>query len=222
MFKLMLSPHNDDETLFAGLIAADQKPDLLIVVFDSFIQGQRYAGAGDRMVRRDETLRAMRILSPTTRVAFLEWSDLIFAGGSEKREHIAEVDWQVQVSNLLVDLMFKLGNLNVDREVELLIAPLPELQGHIHHNLVGEAAVLWWDAHTRTRIKRLIQYATYRRGFGRSRHPPTYDVQPIAILKKLRALAHYESQILDERLDCVSWFTDCLIEHAFVHDREEK
>lgn len=58
--KILLSPHNDDETLFAAYTLMREKP-LVIICTDGFIQGQR----GDPITaeqRRRETLAAMEIL----------------------------------------------------------------------------------------------------------------------------------------------------------------
>lgn len=58
--KLLLSPHNDDETLFAAYTLMREKP-LVVIITDGYIQGQR----GDPITaeqRRNETRQAMRIL----------------------------------------------------------------------------------------------------------------------------------------------------------------
>jgi len=58
--KILLSPHNDDETLFAAFTLIRHKP-RVIVVTDSYIQGNR----GENITaeqRREETRQAMAIL----------------------------------------------------------------------------------------------------------------------------------------------------------------
>lgn len=58
--KLLLSPHNDDEALFASYTLLREKP-LVVIVTDSYIQFER----GDQITaeqRRNETREAMKIL----------------------------------------------------------------------------------------------------------------------------------------------------------------
>lgn len=58
--KILLSPHNDDETLFAAYTIMREKP-LVVIVTDSYIQYER----GDKITaeqRRNETREAMSIL----------------------------------------------------------------------------------------------------------------------------------------------------------------
>lgn len=65
--KLLISPHNDDESLFAAYTLIRERP-LVIIVTDSFVQWNR----GDSITaqqRWDETVRAMEYLScPTVRL----------------------------------------------------------------------------------------------------------------------------------------------------------
>lgn len=58
--KLLISPHNDDETLFAAFTMIREKP-LVLLMTDSYIQAER----GDPITwdqRRDETVEACGIL----------------------------------------------------------------------------------------------------------------------------------------------------------------
>jgi LmbE family N-acetylglucosaminyl deacetylase len=60
MTSLLISPHNDDESLFCAYTLMREKP-LVLVVTDSYIQGKR--GDGITMEqRRAETLAAMKIV----------------------------------------------------------------------------------------------------------------------------------------------------------------
>lgn len=59
--RIFLSPHNDDEALFGSIIIQRLKPLLLVIVTDSFIQGDR----GDPITwqeRRLESSEAARIM----------------------------------------------------------------------------------------------------------------------------------------------------------------
>lgn len=74
--KLLLSPHNDDESLFASYTIMREKP-LVVICTDSYIQYER----GDQITaeqRRNETREAMRILDAP--VIFLGIKDTELTG----------------------------------------------------------------------------------------------------------------------------------------------
>jgi len=74
--KILLSPHNDDESLFASYTIMREKP-LVIIVTDSYIQYER----GDQITaeqRRNETREAMAILGSP--VIFLGIKDIELTG----------------------------------------------------------------------------------------------------------------------------------------------
>jgi len=74
---------------------------------------------------------------------------------------------------------------------EQVYAPAFDLEGHPHHNAVAEIAGALWPG-------RVTFYSTYRNGRGRvpTGHPVRVE-DGAWILRKLRALACYESQILE-------------------------
>ena len=59
--KLALIPHNDDEVLFLGYTLIREKP-LVVVITDSYIQPNRGDIGCSAEERREETIRAMKIL----------------------------------------------------------------------------------------------------------------------------------------------------------------
>ena len=76
MSKLLLSPHNDDESLFASYTIMREKP-LVVICTDSYIQYER----GDPITaeqRRNETREAMKILGAP--VIFLGIKDTELTG----------------------------------------------------------------------------------------------------------------------------------------------
>jgi len=70
--KILVSPHNDDETLFAAFTLLREGP-LVVVVFDSYAQPARGIEGSDSLVRRQESVEACCILG--CQVEFLGFSD---------------------------------------------------------------------------------------------------------------------------------------------------
>lgn len=68
---ILVSPHNDDETLFAAYTLIREKP-LVIIVTDSYLQFDRGTGITAAQ-RRAETVKAMQVLG--CRVEFLGYDD---------------------------------------------------------------------------------------------------------------------------------------------------
>jgi LmbE family N-acetylglucosaminyl deacetylase len=96
-------------------------------------------------------------------------------------------------------LVFDLGVLDHEHEPDVVWAPAVEEGGHEQHNMVGQVArALWGD--------RVRPYLTYRRGHMRSRGIEV-PFQTNWVLRKLRALACYETQI-GLTGDCQPWFMD--------------
>jgi len=113
--KILLSPHNDDEALFASFICMREKP-LVVIVTDSWKQ----FGRGEKEkhitaeVRRNESIAAMRLLG----------CSVVFLG-------IPDTSW---LSRKI--LHEKLKQFNPD------VVYAPAIQGgHIQHDLVGIAAL---------------------------------------------------------------------------------
>ena len=66
--KLLLAPHNDDESLFAAFTLLRERP-LVLIVTDSFIQPERGDRGCSALERRQESIAACKILGSP--VAFL-------------------------------------------------------------------------------------------------------------------------------------------------------
>lgn len=190
--KLLLSPHNDDETLFASFTIMRERP-TVCVVFDSFVQPSRGLGwcIADR--RRAETEEALVEL---TRHEY-EGTEVPvnFIGLSDAVQH--------QLSTLGRILYVTFPN------AEQVWAPAFEEGGHDQHNLVAQAADIAFPG-------KVTHYLTYVRGKGKSRNG--MEVEPRSgddIARKLRALACYTSQMnMDPRLGCYSWFMGDLKEYV--------
>lgn len=86
-------------------------------------------------------------------------------------------------------------------------APAIEQDGHFDHSLVGRIADEIWPG-------KVTHYLTYRRGIGKSRSRQEVPYEPEWILRKLRALACYSSQIINGRLGCYPWFLEDLREYC--------
>lgn len=87
---------------------------------------------------------------------------------------------------------------------EIVLAPMVELGGHIQHNEVGALAEKVFGP-------RVIEYASYVRGAGRTTTGHPVVGTPEQIQRKLRALACYRSQIAE--VSCQPWFLDGLTEY---------
>lgn len=118
MKKILLSPHNDDESLFASYIILREKP-LVIIITDGYAQSvKRHHTSITPELRKQETLCAMKILGAKTE--FFGISDLSLN--------------HANIKNKLVVL-----------DPDVVYAPYPNSK-HEQHNLVGNVAYeLWGD-----------------------------------------------------------------------------
>ena len=89
------------------------------------------------------------------------------------------------------EIELRLGVERDDRPPALVYAPLPEPGGHDQHNEVGEIARRVFADTGALRF-----YTTYRLGGPRNRTGTDQTYTPEMVLRKLRALACFESQIL--------------------------
>ena len=113
--QLLLSPHNDDETLFASFTILREAP-AVIVVYDSFIQTARGYPGCDWKTRRHETEAALSILG-VSKIGFLGLRD-----------------------DRATDTAALKAALSVAGEFETVYAPAVEQGGHEQHNTVGRIA----------------------------------------------------------------------------------
>jgi LmbE family N-acetylglucosaminyl deacetylase len=171
--KLLISPHNDDETLWAAFTIQREKPEVL-VVFDSYVQPSRGVGGCTFVARRRESVAAVTILGST----------VTFAGFRDDRDY--------PLPELANELR---RHYSSPSEVW---APAYEPGGHDQHNLVAQAAEL---AYPGVQIHSYLTYTrTNGKSTSGIEVPPGSGE---AIARKLRALACYRSQLqLDPRLGC--------------------
>lgn len=197
--KLLLSPHNDDEALFCAFTIMRERP-TVVVAFDSYVQPFRGVPGCNNVIRRQETVRALRELTGDPRDSDIGDIEvpLHFLGFSD-----AEV-WTPEVlAGGLVNALPDIG------KYEQIWAPAWVVNGHDQHNALGEAADLLFPG-------KVTHYATYTRTYGKSRNGT--EVQPRSgedISRKLRALACYRSQLeMDPRLGCWPHFMNDLREYV--------
>lgn len=161
--KLLLSPHNDDEALFASYICLREHPKVFVA-----LNGGRKRHYATPEARVTESAAAMEIL------------------GCEF-EHLwvpcDPADWESVERRLLLALG--------DDEPEHVWAPLPEPNGHRHHNRLAHLALRLWP-------DRVSFYATYHVIDDwpiRSVHGHLIEPQTGWDESKQAALACYRSQI---------------------------
>lgn len=195
--KLLLSPHNDDESLWCAFSIMREKP-LVCVVFDSYVQVERGNLGATAERRRRETLNALRELGMST-----SYTNPLFPGIPDDAP-----DYEY--------LRAWLKQRRDDARFDGIICPAWEENGHEQHNEVARICRDLWPAEQRT------EYLTYTRTHGRSRVHccsdgsvmPAVEVIPTPdmIARKHRALACYTSQIEVE--NCREWFMGDIREYV--------
>lgn len=168
----------------------------VVTVYDSYVQqtNPRISSAERHAVtvaaRRAEDIRAVKELGSR---------DHLFAG---LRDDVN--DYSGHEIRAAVDIA---AGKPCWADVELWL-PMHHEGGHLQHNAVADAFAGWIRAH---------HYTTYIRATGRVRnvdtdadHTPDIKVvpQPEWITRKLRAMAHYQSQIEIAALGNSGWFMD--------------
>lgn len=179
MTALVLSPHNDDCELFCAFSALDTQAHV-IVVLRSQVQQDRYGITA--LTREAETVEAMRELD----LNYEQWDFLD-----------RDPDWSE-----VLDAMYGLA----EHEWDPVFAPAVEVDGHEHHDRVGEMALEVFGP------DRVTSYLTYTRTGGRSRNGVEIVPEPDWIERKHRALACYRSQIAEP--SCRPWFMGDLREYV--------
>lgn len=179
MRSVLLSPHHDDEILFASFTIARAAPDV-VVVLESHVQHQRACGQGTREAK----------------VAALRNDPEMFTDERRRAETIAAL---MVYGNLAVDFWpyrddkpdwAKIAQRIADMrdEYDHVYAPAPFDGGHDHHNTIGTFVKAFIPQEQRT------LYTTYQNGGYRcTGHPVEYEHHWVGL--KLRALACYTSQI---------------------------
>lgn len=170
---LALLPHNDDE-LFCSYTLLRHRPHV-IVCFKADVQEHRGTGI-TAAIREAETQCSMNILG-------CDWQQL----------PVSELHPSVD------DLEAWFRRLRKEMKLERVWAPAVELNGHEHHNMVGQSAFNIFGVRVRP-------YMTYQRGSGRSKGKTTVIPTPGERSLKRQALNCYESQI--NLPNTAFWFTD--------------
>jgi hypothetical protein len=189
---VLLSPHNDDETLFAAFTIMRERPKV-IVVLESHLQEQRgntyWCDGAERLitnaVRQRETefaIYALRGPDPDQRNRILAAHDIEFWPFRDDRP-----DWGA-VGVALASLV-----LNPAECVERIYAPALHPRGHEHHNALAQAVN---HARAARADLEVVSYCSYERGAPDVRVPGReVKPEPWMVARKLQALACYRSQI---------------------------
>lgn len=113
--NLLLSPHNDDEALFASYVCLRDRPMVI-----TCIDGGRKRHYATVEARVQESAAAMKVLGCEHRHLWVS---------------VEKIDWEGVERRL---------NMIVIEQPERVWAPLPEPTGHLHHNRVAEVALRMW------------------------------------------------------------------------------
>lgn len=116
MTALLLSPHNDDETLFCSWTILRHRPHV-VTCLKSYLQEER--GGPSHRVREEETQRALFHLQAPT------WQQLPVRDDAP--------DWDM--------LQSLINEIAKDQPWDVVFAPAVEEDGHDQHNEVGRQAV---------------------------------------------------------------------------------
>ena len=155
---LFLAPHNDDETLFGAYSCLRYHP-LVIVCLRSFIEAGWPGGPGYEM-RERETAMATEILG----CDYVQWDIPDSAP-----------DWDEARRRLYLL-----------KGIERVWAPLPEDDGHLHHNALASIAL---QVFPQAKL-----YATYTYSGGKSTVGELVQPEPGWEELKRRAMSCYVSQ----------------------------
>lgn len=166
--KLLLSPHNDDAVLWTTFTILRERPHIAVIL-DSYVQVNRG--------HTDCTAEARRREDSTALVGVLDCRELTFLRFRDDRP-----DWE----GIKAELQHLYQSRN---DIDLVYAPLPEPNGHDHHNRIGDIARELWPG----KVKFYCTYTNKGKTKG-----VVVPYQPEWVLLKLRALACYETQV---RLD---------------------
>jgi LmbE family N-acetylglucosaminyl deacetylase len=163
--NLLISPHNDDETLFTAFTLCRERETIQVaVVFDGYVQALRGEPV-THIERRAETVAALKELGVVSPPIWGEISD-------------AAPDC------LAIDHFFRHLKNNIDPVT--VYVPQWESGGHEQHNMVCSMADGVWG--------RTVHYMTYTTA-GKSIGSKEVLPEPDWVVRKLHALACYRSQI---------------------------
>lgn len=182
--NLFISPHNDDETLFGAFTIMKAAPNVhVVVVFDSYQQVARGEKHCSKEVRRAETWHALQALTgeprPENMLTFFEMHDDDVGEGFDSLAYYEEFLY-AQFNRLLG---------KHPEGFERVYYPAAEEGGNFQHNFVSQVAAKFFEGVPRQ------EYMTYTKA-GKSSGEPTPVPEYWMVLRKLRALTMYGSQII--------------------------
>jgi GlcNAc-PI de-N-acetylase len=181
---VLFSPHQDDAILFACWTLLEHDP-LVVTVLASQLQEDRGTGiTNDTRVTED--------CAAFAELGLTEWTQWPYLDSAP--------DWGA-VENAMRMLDERV-------QPERVFAPKPEVDGHDHHNQIGQFAIHVFGG------ERVTLYLTYRRGHGRSRSDREVPFEPHWPALKLGALACYRSQIAEPSTR--DWFLDLTLREWYA------
>lgn len=179
---LLLSPHNDDETLFASFLCLRHRPHVVICLKSARMAESKYPGGMvvKAKTREFETAMAMKTFG-------CEWTQWPILDTDPQPEEVEAFMWGLR-------------DPSSDHDWDLVFAPAVEEGGHPDHNLVGRLAEGVFNDTP------VVNYLTYTAQEGRSRQGTLVEPEPEWVTLKLHALACYKSQAMHPATK--SWFYD--------------
>lgn len=159
MTSLLLSPHNDDETLFAAFTCLRERPHV-IVVLRSQVQEDRFGITA--ATREAETAAAMEFLG-------CEWEQWAYRDSAP--------DW-VAIASHLIDAKDAYGPVHV-------YAPAHERRGNEHHNIIADISRNVFGA---DRVTPYMTYTTAGKSVGKPvAYEPDWVERKVAALACYRS-----------------------------------
>lgn len=173
MKTLLLSPHNDDETLFAFFHCLRYRPHVVVCLRSSRMADPEYPGNMPISAeeRESETEAAMNI-------AGCDWTQWPI------------LDSEHDPSDQLEAFMWGLRDPSGADDWDLVIAPAGEDGGHPQHNLIAALAGRVFSDVSQ------IRYLTYTTYGQRTREGKEVEFEPHWLPLKLAALSCYRSQVM--------------------------
>lgn len=163
---IVLTPHNDDETLFAAYVCMREQARIICCFYP--------------------VLQSRSGVTGPTRVA--ESKCAAEALGCSFMQLEATSDLNPEEDVLSSSLLYAVRSLPGSGEGERVWAPAFEEGGHEQHNMLATVAERLFGSRVR-------RYLTYRRGEGRSTSPWQSDPSADEVARKRRAMDCYQSQI---------------------------
>lgn len=183
MRSVLLAPHNDDETLFAAFTLQRVQPHVIVCTRCDH----------DHRRREDETQKAVQLL--TGSATYEQWT---FQTGHPDWKRMTQAIASLDEYDVVFAPAF-----NHRANGHAPGAKPPPGWGVLQHDHIG------WLAHRHLGAERVVHYCLYNR-WGGERDRRGTEVEPTAveIIRKLKAISLYESQIESDATR--AWFFDRL------------